>query len=288
MGNWRDLLDRSPDFIGAKEDYEGAKGVLFGIPMDFTVSFRTGTRLGPRRIREASYGIEEFSFYQKTDLGSKAYCDLGDIAVSFGDVERTLAMAKQVTEGILADGKMPFMLGGEHLVSLPVIQAVADKYPDLVVLHFDAHADLREDYLGQRHSHATVMRRVCEKIGPKNVYQFGIRSGTREEYEYARANTNFFPGHVVPALDEVIPRIGKRPVHITLDIDVIDPAFAPGTGTPEPGGVDSREMLKALHRMGALNVVGFDLVEVSPPYDPTERTVVLGAWLLREALLAFL
>lgn len=286
--NWAALLDRSAGFLGASDNYESSRGVIFGVPMDFTTSFRPGTRLGPRRIRESSAGIEEYSFYRNQDLFEKSYCDLGDIGVRFGDPEASLEMARRVARGIFEDGKFPLVLGGEHLISLPIIQAAAERYPGLAVLHFDAHADLRLDYLGQVHSHATVMRRAAELIGGRNLYQFGIRSGSREEYEYARREVRFHPGPVITALEAVIPELKGRPVYVTLDIDVIDPAFAPGTGTPEAGGITSREMIDAIHRMGELDVIGFDLVEVSPVHDPSERTVILAALILREAILTYL
>ncbi len=287
-GNWTGLLDRSTGFLGACEEYESSRGVIFGVPMDFTTSFRPGTRLGPRRIRESSVGIEEYSFYRNQDIFEKSYCDLGDVVVCYGDPGASLEMTKQVARGILAGGKVPLVLGGEHLISLPVIQAAAERHPELAVLQFDAHADLRPDYLGQVQSHATVMRRTAELIGGQNLYQFGIRSGSREEWEFARRETRLQPGPVIPALERVLQDLKGRPVYITLDIDVIDPAFAPGTGTPEAGGLTSREMIDAIHLMGGLRVVGFDLVEVSPAYDPSERTAVLAALLLREAILTYL
>lgn len=285
---WAVHLDRSAGFLGASEDYRSSRGVIFGVPMDFTTSFRPGTRLGPRRIREASAGIEEYSFYRRQDLGERAYFDAGDVAVRFGDPVASLDTARLIAQQVVKDEKIPLVLGGEHLVSLPIITAVARRHPGLAVLHFDAHADLRPDYLGQVHSHATVMRRTAELIGGRNIYQFGIRSGSREEYQYAVENTNINCGPVRRGLEKVLPELKGRPVYVTIDIDVVDPAFAPGTGTPEPGGVTSREMIDTIHLLDGLTVVGFDLVEVSPPYDPSEQTAVLAALLLREAILTCL
>ncbi|HLO04943.1 MAG TPA: agmatinase [Symbiobacteriaceae bacterium] len=281
-------IERLSDFMAASDDYESAKAVLYGIGQDFTTSYRPGTRFGPGRIREASYGVEEFSYHSLASLADKNFFDLGDIAVIFGDAKSTLDRAHQVHEKLLADGKLPIMMGGEHLVTLPCVKATYEKYRnDLVLLQFDAHADLREDYLGNPLSHAAVMKRCLEFLPSKNLYQFGIRSGTAEEYQIGKNECNLFPHEVLRPLQEVIPTLGNRPVYITIDIDVMDPAFAPGTGTPEPGGISSREMIEAILAMKGLNVVGFDVVECAPGLDTTDRTVVLGAKLIREAILAF-
>lgn len=280
-------IERLDRFMSARDGYEESRAILFGIPMDFTTSYRPGTRFGPGRIREASYGIEDFSYHQVADLRDKAFHDLGDVAVVYGDVGRTLERARAVARRIVADGKIPFMMGGEHLVTVPVVHAVAERYPDLVLLQFDAHADLRVEYTGNPLSHATAMRRCLDVVPPRNLYQFGIRSGTREEYQYAREHCHLYPHEVLAPLQKLIPSLSGRPVYITIDIDVHDPAYAPGTGTPEPGGISSREMIAAIQAMAGLNVVGFDVVEVAPNLDETDRTVVLGALLIREALLAF-
>lgn len=281
-------IERLSDFMAASDDYTESHAVLFGIGMDFTTSYRPGTRFGPGRIREASYGIEEFSYHSLRSLVEKKFFDLGDVAVIFGDPKATLERAEQITRKIVQDGKLPLMMGGEHLVSLPCIQAVHEKYGnDLVLLHFDAHADLREDYLGNPLSHAAVMRRCLDFLPPANLYQFGIRSGTAEEYRLSTEKCHLYPHEVLRPLKDVLPTIGSQPVYVTIDIDVMDPAFAPGTGTPEPGGISSREMIEAILAMRGLNVVGFDVVEVAPGLDQSDRTVVLAAKLIREAILAF-
>jgi len=281
-------IERLSDFIASSDDYAASRSVIFGIGQDFTTSYRPGTRFGPARIREASYGVEEFSYHSLKSLADKRYFDLGDVAVIFGDAEKTLARAEQVARKIVQDGKLPLMLGGEHLVTLPCVRAVHEKYgKDMCLLQFDAHADLRDDYLGNPLSHAAVMRRCLDFMSGKNLFQFGIRSGTADEYRLGSTECNLFPHEVLRPLQEVLPSLGRRPVYITIDIDVMDPAFAPGTGTPEPGGIDSREMIEAIIAMKDLNVVGFDVVEVAPGLDHTDRTAVLGAKLLREAILAF-
>ena len=186
--------------------------------------------------------------------------------------------------------KMPVGLGGEHLVTWPVVREVYKHYPDLAVIHMDAHADLRTEYEGETLSHATPLRKIAELIGPENVIQLGIRSGTREEFEYAASSgIRFHPFEVLKPLMEELPALADRPVYVTVDIDVLDPAFAPGTGTPEPAGITSRELMDAIHaiaRSGA-KVVGADLVEVAPAYDPTDQTAVVAAKMVREMLLGF-
>jgi len=274
------------NFIGSKEKYEDANIILFGVPMDFTTSFRPGTRQGPMKIREVSIGIEEYSFYQNKSLEEISYYDGGDLDLPIGNVDKCLELISKATAEVLRDNKFPIVIGGEHLISLPVIKEVYNKYEDdLILLHIDAHADLREDYIGENRSHATVIRRCCDFINSKNIYQFGIRSGTKEEYLYAKSNTNFYPFKLLEPLKKCIKDLQKRPIHITLDIDALDPAYAPATGTPEAGGISSKEMLDAILLMSSLDIVGFDLVEVSPIYDVADRTSLLAAKLIREVML---
>lgn len=274
-------------FIGATDDFASAQAVIYGMPMDWTVSFRAGTRLGPARIREVSIGLEEYSPYLDRDLSDLRYFDAGDIPLPFGNAQKSVEQIYEFVKGVYAADKFPLGLGGEHLVSWGSIRAARDKYPDLRVIHIDAHTDLREHYEGEPYSHATVIRKVCDDIGPDRVYQFGIRSGTREEFQWARENTHFFPFDVAAPLEKVLPELQGYPVYVTWDIDVMDPAHAPGTGTAEHGGIDPREAFRAIELMGRLNVVGFDLVEVAPQIDPSELSQILAAKLVREALLAF-
>ena len=283
----RELVEKCGGFMGASESYDRSRLVLVGAPMDYTVSFRPGTRQGPDRIRSVSVGLEEYSSYLDRDLVDYSYFDLGNIILPFGRVHESLRRIGSVTGEILRNGKLPLVLGGEHLISLPVIEQAAALYPGLAVIQFDAHADLREDYLGESLSHATVMRQVAAVVGSRNVYQLGIRSGTRAEFTYARDNTNLFTGELAAPLAVIRHDLVGRPVYVTLDIDVVDPAYAPGTGTPEPGGCTSAEIISALHQLDGLQVVGLDLVEVSPVYDQSERTALLAAKLVREAILCF-
>lgn len=231
-------------FIYSSEDYESAKAVIYGMPMDYTVSFRPGSRFGPARIREASIGLEEYSPYLDKSIEELNYFDAGDLLLPFGNAGKSLDIIGEFVSKLLADGKFPVGLGGEHLVSWPVIQEVHKKYPDLAIIHIDAHADLRDQYEGEPLSHSTPIRKAAEMMGGKNIYQFGIRSGSREEWAYARENINFHPFDVAAPLKSVLPELAGRPVYVTIDIDVLDPSCAPGTGTAEAGGSRRRSCSK--------------------------------------------
>ncbi|KGX93851.1 agmatinase [Pontibacillus halophilus JSM 076056 = DSM 19796] len=278
-------------FIMSRPSHEEADVILYGMPMDWTVSFRPGSRFGPNRIREASLGLEEYSPYLDRHLEEVNYFDAGDIPLPFGNPERSLNLIRDYVEKILEQGKFPLGMGGEHLVTWPVIQAVHEKYDDLAVIHIDAHADLRVEYEGEALSHSTPIRKICERIGPKNVYSFGIRSGMREEFQYAEeSGMHMSKFEVVEPLKEILPTLAGRNVYVTIDIDVLDPAFAPGTGTAEAGGISSKELLEAIHAIAAseVNVVGADLVEVAPAYDPTEQTQIAASKFIREILLGWI
>ena len=275
-------------FIAASEEYAPARVVLFGAPYDSTTSFRPGTRFGPAAIRSESFGIETYSPLQDRDLEDFPFFDAGDLELPFGAPDRALEMIEAQAEEILSKGKIPFLLGGEHLVTLGAVRAVAKKHPNLRIIHFDAHADLREDYLGVRLSHACVMRRCHDLLGDGRIFQFGIRSGTREEFEFMRA------GHVVTepfsdaTLAEVLDSIPPdAPVYLTVDMDVLDPSAFPGTGTPEAGGFNYRQLVGDVVRIcSQLNVVGIDNVELAPSLDPTGRSTALACTFLRESLLS--
>ena len=273
-------------FMSSCEEYAHADIIMVGVPMDYTCSFRPGTRFGPQRIREVSIGIEEYSVYLDKSLEDCSFYDCGDLDLPFGNVDGSLKVIEAAAGEIIHDGKFPLFIGGEHLISVPVIKKVYEKYgDDLAVLHFDAHADLREGYTGCPNSHASAIRRLMDFMRGSGIYKFGIRSGTRDEFKFAERHTNMHRFNVLEPLESVLDKLGSRPVHITLDIDVMDPAYANGTGTPEPGGISSSEMLEAMAAMKGINLVGFDIVEVSPPYDHSDRTALLGAKLVREAVI---
>ena len=257
---------------------------IIGAPFDGTVSFRPGARFGPAAIRDASYGIETYSPIFDCDLESVSYADAGDLELPTGSVEATLSIIKEAVEDTLSDGAVPFLLGGEHLVSLPAIEAVYEKYPDLVVVQLDAHADQREDYLGVKLSHACVMRRVSEFLGQERIRQVGIRSGTRVEYQLMRDYNTLTTFHD-DALTELRSWIGDRPLYLTVDLDVFDPASFPGTGTPEPGGIDWWTFQRFLSAIQGCDIVGLDVVELAPQLDTSGCSSVLTAKCVREMLI---
>ena len=276
-------------FIGCDRPYEDAKVVLFGAPYDSTTSFRPGTRFGPNAMRMESFGIETYSMLLDKDLlDDTSVFDSGDIELPFGNQERSLAMIEERADEIVAAGKVPFLLGGEHLVTLGAVRAVAKKFPDLRIVHFDAHADLREDYLGNPLSHACVLRRCHDLLGDGRIFQFGIRSGTRDERQFMR------DGHVTTelfsdtTLDAVVASIGPdAPVYLTVDMDVLDPSEFPGTGTQEAGGFRYPQLVADVRKILAkLNVVGLDNVELNPGLDSSGRSTALACKFLREELLS--
>ncbi|AQU80349.1 MULTISPECIES: agmatinase [Planococcus] len=277
-------------FIKSHPNYEESKAVLYGMPMDWTVSYRPGSRFGPNKIREVSIGLEEYSPYLDRELGDVKFFDAGDIPLPFGNPEKSLVEIETYVHTLLADEKIPMGMGGEHLVSLPVMKAVASKYDDLAIIHFDAHTDLRENYEGEEYSHSTPIRKIADHIGPKNVYSFGIRSGMKEEFDWAKENgMHLSKFEVLEPLKEVLPTLEGRNVYVTIDMDVLDPAHAPGTGTVDAGGITSRELLASIHAIAAsgVNVVGFDLVELAPVYDHSDQTANTASKLMREMILGW-
>ncbi|MEH7547192.1 agmatinase [Neobacillus bataviensis] len=277
-------------FIKSHPNFEESQVVLYGMPMDWTVSYRPGSRFGPARIREVSIGLEEYSFYLDRELEEVKYFDAGDIPLPFGNAQRSLDIIEEFVDQILEAGKFPLGMGGEHLVSWPVMKAMYKKYPDLAIIHFDAHTDLREEYEGEPLSHSTPIRKIAEHIGPKNVYSFGIRSGMKEELQWAKENgMHISKFEVLEPLKEILPTLAGRPVYVTIDIDVLDPAHAPGTGTVDAGGITSKELLASIHAIARseVNVVGGDLVEVAPIYDPSEQTANTASKLIREMILGW-
>jgi len=274
-------------FIGFDSEFEESQIVLFGAPYDGTVSFRPGTRFAPEVIRKDSYGLETYSPYHDDDLEEYALFDSGDIEFPFGNRDKTLTMIEERAREIVSKGKIPFMVGGEHLVTYPAVKAVTEKYEDLVVIHFDAHTDLREDYLGETLSHATVIKRVWDMIGDNNIFQFGIRSGTREEFKWAEDHVHMRKFDL-KGIEEAIEMIGDKPVYVTIDLDVLDPSIFAGTGTPEPGGVSYKELQEAIVKLKKLNIVGSDVVELSPQYDVSGVSTAVACKVIRELVLSIL
>lgn len=272
-------------FIGLEASFDEAKCVIFGAPMDSTTSYRPGTRFASSAMRQESFGIETYSPYQDKDLEDIKVFDGGDLELPFGNPRKSLDMIQETIKTILEANKLPCMIGGEHLVTLGAIEAVVEKYPDLRIIHFDAHTDLRDEYLGEKLSHASVIRRVHDLVGDGKIHQFGIRSGKRDEFYWAKEHTNLnkfnFKG-----LQEAIEECQNYPVYFTIDLDVLDPSVFPGTGTPEAGGVTFMELLEAIITVSKLNVVAMDINELSPVYDQSGASTALACKVLRELLLA--
>lgn len=272
-------------FLGFDNDYDESKIVVFGAPFDGTTSFRPGTRFAPDVMRSESYGLETYSPYFDRDLVDVDIFDAGDLQFPFGNTEKVLKSIKEFTQSIVQDNKIPLMIGGEHLVTYPAVEAVFEKYKDLHIIHFDAHTDLRDEFKGERLSHATVLKRIWDFVGDGKMYHFGIRSGDGEEFRWAEKHVKLTKFNT-NGLKEAVKEIGDKPVYITIDLDVLDPSIFPGTGTPEAGGITFNEMMEALQDMKGLNVVGADLVELSPHYDPSGVSNAVACKILRELVLS--
>lgn len=273
-------------FMGCDDPVEKAETVLFGAPFDSTTSYRPGARFASAAIRRESYGIESYSPYQDRDLLDAPIADLGDLELCFGDTQAALAQIKAGTQDILQKGKRPFLVGGEHLVTLGAFQAVWEQWPDVALIHFDAHADLRQDYLGNRLSHACVIRRIWELVGDGRIYQFGIRSGDKEEWQWSREHVSMTPFRL-EGIERLLEHLPGRPVYFTVDLDVLDPAVFPGTGTPEPGGIAFEELRQAVTLVCSMaNIVACDVNELSPHYDQSGISTITACKIIREMLLA--
>lgn len=281
------ILPNIETFIGCESSFEEASIVLYGAPFDSTTSFRPGARFGPAAMRHESFGLETYSPYQDRDLMDISVFDSGDLELCFGSSEMVLSDIQKRAEEILKADKFPLLLGGEHLVTLAAVRAVAAKYPDLHIIHFDAHADLRDDYLGARLSHACVLRRCHDLLGDGRIHQFCIRSGEREEFRFAAQHTDFHPLSF-DGLEETVRELKEKnvPIYFTIDLDCLDPAAFPGTGTPEAGGVTFLELLEAIRTVAQANVVGADVNELAPMLDASGVSTATACKVLRELLLA--
>lgn len=273
-------------FVSSKGSFEEGEIVLLGCPFDGSASFRPGARFGPSAIRKASWGIETYSPYFRRDLTHLLIHDMGDLELPLGEKKIAFNLIRRALRKILSKKKFPVLLGGDHLITLPVVGELLRIHPDLHLLQLDAHTDLREDYLGETLSHNTVIRKVTELLGKERLFQVGIRSGTEEEFKLAKKM-----GSVVSwdrnALRSMVKRLRNRPVYVTLDLDLFDPGFLPGVGAPEPGGLTFQEFISLLKMLSPLHVIGFDIVELTPDYDPTQISSVTASVILREMILVF-
>jgi agmatinase len=273
-------------FVSCKASFEEGRLVILGCPYDGSASFRPGARFGPSVIRKASWGIETYSPYFRRDLTQLLIHDMGDLELPLGEKKIAFDLIQMALRKILSKNKFPVLLGGDHLITLPILEETLKVYTNLHLLHLDAHTDLREDYLGETLSHSTVIRRAVDRLGKGRLFQIGIRSGTEEEFKLAKKMRSIVSSDQ-RSLRTMVRRLRNRPVYITLDLDLFDPSLLPGVGTPEPGGLTFQEFISLLKALQPLHVIGFDIVELTPDYDPTQISSVTASVILREMILAF-
>jgi len=274
------------NYISANASFEKSRVVILGCPYDGSASFRPGARFGPSAIRRASWGIETFSPYFQKDLSQCSIHDMGDLELPLGEKKISLGLIRKAVGIIISEKKYPVLLGGDHLITLPIVEEILKTYPRLHLIHIDAHTDLRDDYLGESLSHSTVMKKVVDHLSERRLFQIGIRSGTEDEFKLARRMKSIVSLNTA-SLGSMVKRLRNQPVYITLDLDVIDPSLLPGVGAPEPGGLTFQEFISLLKKLQTLNVIGFDIVELTPDYDPTQISSITAAVILREMILAF-
>jgi agmatinase len=273
-------------YLSSSASFAESSAVILGCPFDGTASFRPGARFGPSAIREASWGIETYSPYLQRDLTELRIHDMGNLELPLGEKDVALDLIRQGVRRILSSRKVPILLGGDHLITFPAVTEMLRIHPHLHLLHLDAHTDLREKYLGEALSHSTVMRKILGPLPKGGLVQIGIRSGTREEFDYAKRIRSIV-SRDRDSMRSMVKRLGKKPVYISLDLDLFDPSLLPGVGTPEPGGLTFHEFISLLKEFAPLCVVGFDVVELTPNYDPTQVSSVTASVILREMILAF-
>lgn len=271
------FLDRT--WMGQNPDYDSSDVIILGLPFDGTVSYRPGSRFAPEQIRLASWGLEEYSPYFDKHLEDVNFHDAGDLEFPLGNTYKSLDLIEKNVEEIYTDGKKVFGIGGEHLVTLPEIKAVSKFYKDLAIVHFDAHTDLREEYLGEEMSHSAVIRHASKITGPENLRQIGIRSGMKEEFEFMKKHNTL--AHKFSDLDALK---GKK-IFVTVDLDVLDPSIMPGTGTPESGGLTFKELVEWFNYLKNFDIIGADVVELAPDYDASGVSTAVATKVIRELLM---
>ncbi len=272
------FLDRN--WMGQNEDYESSNIIMLGMPFDGTVSYRPGSRFAPEQIRLASWGLEEYSPYFDKHLEDCNFHDVGDLELPLGNTQKSLDVIEENVRQIYKDGKKVFGIGGEHLVTLPEIKAVSEFYKDLAIVHFDAHTDLREEYIGEPLSHSAVIRHSAKIVGFNNLKQIGIRSGMKEEFELMKKHNTLIHEH------HELDCFKDKPIFVTVDLDVLDTSIMPGTGTPEVGGLDFKELVGWFKYLSKFNIIGADVVELAPDYDASGASTAVATKVIRELLMA--
>lgn len=272
------FLDRN--WMGQNPDYASSDIIMLGLPFDGTVSYRPGSRFAPEQIRLASWGLEEYSPYFDKHLEDCNFHDAGDLEFPLGNTKKSLDVIRQNVEEIYKDGKRVFGIGGEHLVTLPEIQAISKYVDNLAIVHFDAHTDLREEYLGEPLSHSAVIRHSAEIIGFENLKQIGIRSGMKEEFELMKKYNTLIHEH------KELDVFKDKNIFVTVDLDVLDTSIMPGTGTPEVGGLDFNQLEGWFKYLSQFNIIGADVVELAPDYDASGASTAVATKVIRELLMA--
>jgi len=279
----------SPCFIASDRPFSEGRIIVYGIPFEGRVNLRKGADGGPRDLRLASDSIETYSPWVERDMEDLPLADIGDCELPAGASPREqLDAARKEIASWWRPGLIPFMLGGDHTATVPVIEALAPSFPELQIVPLDAHPDTREEFLGERYNYASAMARVMDTVAPARVFQIGMRTGSREEYLNRRPN--FYPvlaGHPVDVVRGLLPRLRSAPLYVTIDVDVLDPSEAPGTGSPEPGGLRVPELLEIVRMLSDCEIIGGDLVEVAHAWDPSGRTGIAASWVIREAMLTW-
>ena len=271
------FLERN--WIGAIDDYDNAQIVMVGLPFDGTCSYRPGSRFAPERLRLASWGLEDYSPVYDKHLDDVKFYDAGELEFPLGNTAKTLDVIEKNARVIFQDDKKFLGIGGEHLVTLPAVKACKEKFDNLAIIHFDAHTDLREDYLGEKLSHASVMRRIGEIVGFDNIKQIGIRSGLKEEFELMKKYNTLVKN------SSDLDALRNKKIFLTIDVDVLDPSVLPGTGTPEPDGLMYRELAEWIKFLMDFDVVGADIVELAPDYDKSEVSTAIVSKIVRDVLM---
>ena len=271
------FLDRN--WMGQNPDYETSKVVMLGLPFDGTVSYRPGSRFAPEQIRLASWGLEEYSPYFDKHLEDVNFHDAGDLEFPLGNTCKSLDVIERNVGDIYKDGKKVFGIGGEHLVTLPEIKALSKYYNNLAIVHFDAHTDLRQEYLGEKMSHSAVIRHCSDIVGPENIRQIGIRSGVKEEFEFMKIHNTLAKNF------SDLDCLKDKKIFVTVDLDVLDPSIMSGTGTPESGGMDFNTLIDWFKYLKDFDIVGADVVELAPDYDASGVSTAVASKVIRELLM---
>ena len=271
------FLDRN--WIGQNEDYNSADIIMLGLPFDGTVSYRSGSRSAPEQIRPESRGLEDYSPRFDRHLEDVNFHDAGDLEFPLGNTYKSLDLIEKNVEEIYKDGKRVFGIGGEHLVTLPEIKAVSKFYKDLAIVHFDAHTDLREEYLGEEMSHSAVIRHASKIAGPENIKQIGIRSGMKEEWEFMKEHKTLISEY------SELDVLKDKKIFVTVDLDVLDPSVMPGPGTPESGGMQFNELIGWFEYLKNFDIIGADVVELAPDYDASGVSTAVATKVIRELLM---